>query len=80
MSGPNPPGPDSEDQPAAPETGETDTYSQAYSAPVSLFALTGLLFELLSKTEMRHYFPDCTTLLSESFLGLVKSLIAVKAA
>src|SRR5215218_7038935 len=35
MSGPNPPGPDSEDQPAAPETGETDTYSQAYSAPES---------------------------------------------
>ncbi|MGX9792238.1 MmpS family transport accessory protein [Mycobacterium sp. MMS18-G62] len=35
MSGPNPPGPDSEDQPAAPETGETEIYSQAYSAPES---------------------------------------------
>jgi len=35
MSGPNPPGPDSEDQPAAPETGETEIHSQAYSAPES---------------------------------------------
>ena len=34
--------------------------------------------ELLSKTEMRHYFPDCTAVLSETVLGLVKSLIAVR--
>jgi hypothetical protein len=35
MSGPNPPGPDSEDHSAPPETGETEIYSQAYSAPES---------------------------------------------
>ena len=39
MSGPNPPGPDSPapDEPAreAPSTGETEIYSQAYSAPES---------------------------------------------
>ena len=48
MSGPNPPGPEGSDNPsqepgnqptsdqsAAPETGETEIYSQAYSAPES---------------------------------------------
>jgi hypothetical protein len=33
--------------------------------------------ELLSRTEMRHYFPD-SALLSERVLGLTKSLIAVR--
>lgn len=34
--------------------------------------------ELLSMTEMRHYFPD-SRVLTETFLGLPKSLIALKA-
>jgi Methyltransferase domain len=46
--------------------------------PLDAAVATVLDVELLSKTEMRHYFPDCTTLLSETFLGLVKSLIAVR--
>jgi hypothetical protein len=48
--------------------------------PLDAAVATVLGVELLSKTEMRHYFPDCTTVLSERFLGLAKSLIAVKAA
>jgi hypothetical protein len=36
-----------------------------------------LQVELLSKAEMRHYFPGCT-ILPEKVLGLTKSLIAVK--
>jgi Methyltransferase domain len=47
--------------------------------PLDAAVATVLDVELLSKTEMRHYFPDCTTVLPETFLGLVKSLIAVKA-
>ena len=47
--------------------------------PLDAAVATVLDIELLSKTEMRHYFPDSTTVLSETFLGLVKSLIALKA-
>lgn len=37
-----------------------------------------LEIELLSRTQMRHYFPD-STLLAERFAGLTKSLIACRA-
>lgn len=42
-------------------------------------ALTSVMWtELIDKTQMRYYFPD-STLRGERFLGLTKSLIAVKA-
>jgi|SRR5215211_626768 hypothetical protein len=46
--------------------------------PLDAAVETVLGVELLSKTEMRHYFPDATAVLTETFLGLVKALIAVK--
>lgn len=46
--------------------------------PPDLAVAKVLDVELLSKAEMRHYVADCTTVLSETFLGLVKSIIAVK--
>jgi hypothetical protein len=42
--------------------------------------LTGVLWtELIDRTQMRYYFPD-STLRAERFLGLTKSLIAVRTA
>jgi len=42
-------------------------------------ALEGVLWvELLDRTQMRYYFPDATVLRSERFMGMTKSLIAVR--
>lgn len=45
--------------------------------PVDAAVSKVLDVELLSKTEMQHYFPD-SEILSERLMGIVKSLIAIK--
>jgi hypothetical protein len=52
-------------------------HRRAPRRPLDAAVANVLDVELLSKTEMQHYFPD-SQVLSETFLGFVKSLIAVK--
>ncbi len=54
-------------------TQQMDSVPEGRAAHVGLAAEV----ELLSRTEMEHYFPD-SQLLSERFAGLTKSLIAIK--
>lgn len=54
-------------------------HRRAPAHPAGAAVANVLDVELLSKAEMRHYFPDAE-LLDEPFLGLTKSLISVRTA